>query len=90
MYIHLLSWAFMRSQSSLVSEDSRDFSVKKGILVPLPSRVRGNIKQYNVFEVLRYSSFDINLGFVAYGHSRGVIGVAANCHGMLTTSILYW
>lgn len=49
-----------------VSDESRVLSVKKGILVSLPSRLRSHIEQYNLFEFLCDSGYDLSLGFLAY------------------------
>lgn len=47
--------------SGSVSDNSREMSVKKGMLEWLPSRVLGHIEQYNMFELLHDTSFDMNL-----------------------------
>lgn len=48
--------------------DSRVLSVKKGILVSLPSCLRSHIEQFNVFELLQNTGYDVILSFL--GHSR--------------------
>lgn len=51
--------------SASVSGDSRLLSVRKGILVLLPPPLYSHIEQFNVFEPLRDSGYDVNFGFIA-------------------------
>lgn len=47
-------------------------SVEKRILASLSSRPSGQNEQYNMFEVLCDSGYDINLGSLAQNHYRDV------------------
>lgn len=42
-------------------------------MVLLPLRLCGNVEEYNVLELLQDSGQDMNLGFLAYGASWGVV-----------------
>lgn len=46
----------------------------------IPSRLRGHIQQYNLFELLRDRSYDRNLGFLA--HSRSEQGIWSRCESL--------
>lgn len=55
-----------------VSFDSYELSIQKGILMLLPSRLRGHGIQYNVFERVGNCGFDVSLGFLTYSRSQKV------------------
>lgn len=59
-----LGLAFTGSSAS-VSCHSCILSLKKGIMVSLPSRLRGHIEHYNGLELLGDSGYDMNLSFLA-------------------------
>lgn len=58
--------------SASVSGDRGVMSVTNGILLSLPLRLHGHTEQYNVFELLLDSSYDMKLGFLAISNSPEV------------------
>lgn len=52
-----------------ISGGSLVFSDNNRIMVSVPSRLRGHVKKYKLFELLCASRYDVNLGFLADSHS---------------------
>lgn len=87
MHTNLVSRLVCAGPSVSDSGDSRVMSVKKGMLLSLPSHVCGHIVQYNLFERLCDSFYDMNLGCLAYDRFQEVDGVSLGRHGTRTTLI---
>lgn len=60
-----------------VSDDSRVLSVKEGILVSIPSHLRGHIALYNLLELLRDNGYHMSAPSFAHLLSLAVRGVPA-------------
>lgn len=81
-FISFLGLTFAGTSSS-VCGDSRILNFNKVKLVSLSCCLHGHAGQYNVFEVLRDSSYDMNLGFSLKAVLRMLIGASVSRFGSL-------